>query len=48
MSDADTVVNLTNHSYFTLGAARVEDLVACTEDGVEVLNHYSRDLVVVE
>ncbi len=26
--DADTVVNLTNHSYFTLGAARVEDLVA--------------------
>ncbi len=27
---------------------RVEDLVACTEDGVEVLNYYPRDLVVVE
>lgn len=27
---------------------RVEDLVAVTEEGVEILNHYNRDLIVVD
>jgi Xaa-Pro dipeptidase len=27
---------------------RIEDLVIVTEDGCEVLNHYSKDLIIVE
>ena len=27
---------------------RIEDLVVVTEDGVEVLNHFTKDLMVVD
>ena len=30
-----------------LGGVRIEDLVMITDEGVELLNHFSKDLIII-